>query len=131
MNAITVIQFLCADAEDAEELKEIILEVANEFSGLPFRAEDPDYITNPFGMDEWHEHTQTVGLWWANYGAIYKHLGDSGRKLADRFFGFAPKHGILRHAPLLAAQPEMRLQILDVQDPVAQGYLPAPEVNEP
>ena len=131
MNAITVIQFLCPDPEDAEELKEIILEVANEFSGLPFRAEDPEYITNPLGMDEWREHTQTSGLWWANYGEIYKHLGGSGRKLAERFFGFAPKHGILRHAPLLVAHPEMRLQILDVQDPVAQGYLPAPEVNEP
>ena len=129
MSSIKVIQFHCPNPEVAEELKAAILEVANEFSGLPFRAEDPEYITNPFGMDEWREHTQTPGLWWANYGAIYQHLGGSGRKLADRLLGFGPLQGILRHAPLALAYPDMRLEIVDVQDPVAEGYLAAPVVD--
>ena len=126
-----VIQILCPNPQLAEQLKAIVLEVANEMSVLRYRAEDLEYQTRPFGMDQWREHTQTPGLWWANYGEIYKHLGDVGCRLADRFFGFDPMHGILRHAPLLLAQPEMRLQILDVQDPVAQGYLPPPVVNVP
>ena len=131
MNAITVIQFLCPDPLLAEKIKERVLAQANIWSRLQYRSEDPEYGTSPFGMDEWHQHTQRAGLWWANYGAIYEHIGDHGRNIADHMFGDGQGDGILRHAPLALAYPNMRFEIVDVQDPVAQGYLPAPEVNEP
>ena len=125
-----VIQFLCPDTTIANQLKALVLAQANKWSRLQYLAEDPEYITNPFDMDEWREHSQTSGLYWADYGKIYEHLGDHGRDIADQMFGFEPLQGILRHAPLVLLYPEMRLQIVDVQDQVAQGYLLNPEVND-
>ena len=129
MSSIKVIQFLCPDPLLAEKIKERVLAQANIWSRLQYRAEDPEYGTSPFGMDEWHQHTQTAGLWWANYGAIYEHIGDHGRKIADHMFGDGQRDGILLRAPLVEDDPDMRLQIVDVQDPVAEGYLAAPVVN--
>jgi hypothetical protein len=31
-------------------------------------------------------------------------------------------------APLVAAMPDLKLQMIEVADPIAAGYLPAPEV---
>jgi hypothetical protein len=35
--------------------------------------------------------------------------------------------GILLHAPLVVAMPEVKLQMVEVPDPVAAGYLPVPK----
>ena len=123
-----VIQFICSHEETAEELKQRILHQANTWGGFNYlRVDDPDYTTSPWSMDEWHAHLETPGLWWADYGKIYEHLGDRGREVADQMFGTdEPLQGILLHAPLSLDYPDARLQIVEVDDPVADGYLPAP-----
>jgi hypothetical protein len=129
-----VIQFILLHAETAEELKQRILHQANTWAGFKYlREDDPDYSTDPFDMDEWHAHLETPGLWWADYGKIYAHLGDRGREVADQMFGTdGPLQGILLHAPLSLDYPDCRLQIVEVDDPVAAGYLPAPvDIVEP
>jgi hypothetical protein len=82
-------------------------------------------------MSVWREHTQTPGLWWVDWDAIYTHLGDDGRAIADQMLGDGPLQGILRLAPLVAAIPNLRLQLVEVADPVAEGYLPEPEPEAP
>jgi hypothetical protein len=129
-----IIQFILLEAQTAEELKQRILHQANTWAGFNYlREDDPDYTTDPFGMDEWHEHLETPGLWWADYGKIYAHLGNRGREVADQMFGTdGPLQGILLHAPLSLDYPDARLQIVEVDDPVAAGYLPAPvDIVEP
>jgi hypothetical protein len=129
-----IIQFILLHAETAEELKQRILHQANTWAGFNYlREDDPDYSTDPFDMDEWHEHLETPGLYWAHYGKIYAHLGDRGREVADQMFGTdGPLQGILLHAPLSLDYPDARLQIVEVDDPVAEGYLAAPvDIVEP
>jgi hypothetical protein len=123
-----IIQFILLHAETAEELKQRILHQANTWAGFNYlRVDDPDYTTDEFGMDEWHEHLETPGLYWADYGKIYAHLGDRGRQVADQMFGTDhPLQGILLNAPLSLDYPDSHLQIVEVDDPVAAGYLPAP-----
>jgi hypothetical protein len=123
-----VIQFILLHAETAEELKQRILHQANIWAGFNYlREDDPDYSTDAFDMDEWHAHLETPGLWWADYGKIYAHLGDRGREIADQMFGTDhPLQGILLNAPLSLDYPDSHLQIVEVDDPVAAGYLPAP-----
>lgn len=128
-----IIQFILLHAETAEELKQRILHQANTWAGFNYlRVDDPDYTTDPFGMDEWHAHLETPGLWWADYGRIYEHLGDRGREIANQMFGAGERlQGILLNAPLSLGYPDARLQIVEVADPVADGYLAAPEDIEP
>lgn len=128
-----IIQFILPHAETAENLKQRILHQANTWAGFKYlREDDPDYVTNAFDMDEWHAHLETPGLWWADYGKIYEHLGNRGREIADQMFGTdGPLQGILLHAPLSLDYPDARLQIVEVDDPVADGYLAAPEDIEP
>ena len=126
---MVIIKFHCLDPETAETLKELILLQANKWSRLQYLASDPEYTTSPFGKDEWHEHTQTPGLWWADYGKIYEHLGEHGREIADQMFGPGLYQGILLDTPLSLDYPDARLEIIEVEDPIADGYLAAPVIE--
>jgi len=122
-----ILQFLCPLNPPAVQLKAIMLEQINTWSRLQRLASDPEYTTQPFDMSIWHEHTTTAGLWWIDYDSAYANIGDDGRKIADQMFKPGQLTGILTHAPLVATMPDMKLQLVDVADPVAAGYLPAPE----
>ena len=126
-----VLQFLCPSNPPAEQLKRLMVDQINTWSRLQWLAHDPEYITQPFDLSVWREHTVTAGLWWLDYESIYAQIGDDGRKIADQMFEPGPLTGILLHAPLVVAMPDMRLQLVEVADPVAAGYLPEPESIEP
>ena len=130
MSSTTVIQFNCPDAQTAQALKTCILEMVNAFSAIPFRMEDPEYVTRPFGMELWHEHLQTPGLYWADYGAIHMHIGNVGRQILDRVIGTKARQGLLSRLPLAVDLPESVMQLVEVDDLVAQGYIAAPVVIE-
>ena len=78
-------------------------------------------------MSIWHEHTTTPGLWWIDYASVYAQIGDDGRKIADQMLEPGQLTGILLRAPLAVAMPEVKLQMVEVPDPVAAGYLPVPK----
>jgi hypothetical protein len=104
--------------------------MANAFSAIPFRMEDPEYVTRPFGMDVWHEHLQTPGLYWADYSTIYRHIGNVGREILNQLIGTKAWQGILLRVPLDVDFPESCMQLVEVDDLVAQGYIAAPVVIE-
>lgn len=111
-----------------------MLEQVNTWSRLQRLASDPEYSTAPFGPEIWREHTITTGLWWLDYDSVYQHIGDDGRKIADQLLGSGPLQGILRLSPLVQALPGTRIEIVDVDDPVAAGYvrvLPDQPTGEP
>jgi hypothetical protein len=124
-----ILQFNCPLDPPASQLKALMLEQVNTWSRLSRLSSDPDYTTAPFGADVWKEHTTTPGLWWVDWGSIYEHLGNDGRAIADQLLGDKPFQGVLRLAPLVQALPNVRIQIVDVDDLVAAGYLPEPVVQ--
>ena len=126
-----ILQFLCPLNPPAEQLKQLMVDQINTWSRLRWLANDPEYTTQPFDLSVWREHTVTAGLWWLDYDGIYAQIGDDGRKIADQMFEPGPLTGILLHAPLVVAMPDMKLQLVDVADPVAAGYLPETESTEP
>lgn len=126
-----ILQFLCPQDPPASQLKALMVEQINTWSRLQWLADDPQYGTAPFDGSVWREHTTTAGLWWLDYDAVYAHIGDDGRKIADQMLGTGPLQGILRLAPLVAAMPSLKLQLVEVADPVAAGYLPQPASMTP
>jgi hypothetical protein len=126
-----ILQFLCPTKPLSGQLKVIMLEQINTWSRLQWLANDPEYTTAPFDLGIWKEHTVTDGLWWLDYDSVYGQIGDDGRKIADQMFGSGPLTGILIQAPLKVAMPDMKLQLVDVADLIAAGYLPEPESTEP
>jgi hypothetical protein len=122
-----IIQFRCAVPQATAGIRQKMLDTINRWSRLQWLANDPEYQTAPFGAEQWHTHTTDSDLSWADVDAIYPHLGDTGRQEWDERLGDGPLQGILRMAPLLQALPDCKLEIVDVADPVAAGYLPAPE----
>jgi hypothetical protein len=118
-----IIQFTCPDDEIATKLKELMVNQVNEWSRLKYLANDPEYVTSFWGPDIWQEHLETPNLWWTNYDAIYDNLGETGRNIADQMLGFGNWQGIMRLVPLVIQMPDMLLQIVDIEDPVAAGYL--------
>lgn len=126
-----ILQFLCPQDPPATQLKALMLDQVNTWSRLQRLSSDPEYSTAPFGPEIWREHTTTPGLWWMDYGSVYEHIGDDGRKIADQMLGTGALQGILRLAPLVQALPGTKLELVDVEDLVAAGYLPEPESTEP
>jgi hypothetical protein len=126
-----VLQFLCPLNPPAEQLKQLMVDQINTWSRLRWLSTDPEYTTAPFDTSIWREHTTTEGLWWLDYDSTYAQIGDDGRKIADQMFEPGLLTGILLHAPLVVAMPDMKLQLVEVADPVAAGYLPEPESTEP
>ena len=125
-----VLQFLCPSNPPAEQLKERMVDQINIWSRLRWLAHDPEYITQPFDLSVWREHTVTAGLWWLDYESIYAQIGDDGRKIATQFLEPGPMTGIVLLAPLVADMPDLKLQMIEVADPIAAGYLPE-DVIEP
>lgn len=120
-----IIQFRCPVPEVVERLKVLMIEQVNTWSRLQRLADDPEYVTQPFNADQWRTHQTDPALHWADWDAIYSALGDDGRTIADQLLGTGPLKGILRTAPLVAALPDVRLEIVEVADIVAAGYAPA------
>ena len=120
-----IIQFRCPEPP-AAQLRAVMVDQVNTWSRLQRLADDPEYVTAPFTVDDWHVHTTEADLHWTNWDAVYTALGDDGRAIADQLLGEGPMQGILRHAPLVAALPDVRLEIVDVADLVAAGYVAAP-----
>ena len=125
-----ILQFLCPQDPPATQLKQLMVDQVNTWSRLQRLANDPDYTTAPFDASIWHEHTTTAGLWWLDYDTVYAHIGDDGRKIADQMLGTGPLQGILKMAPLVQVLPGTKLELVEVADLVAAGYLPAPENSQ-
>ena len=124
-----IIQFKCPTDPPATQLKKLMIDQVNTWSRLQRLATDPAYGTEPFGMDQWRTHQTDASIHWADWDAIYANLGDDGRKIADQMLGTGPLQGILRMAPLVSTMPNLRLELLDIADPAAAGYMPAPEAE--
>jgi hypothetical protein len=122
-----VLQFLCPLNPPAEQLKQLMVDQINTWSRLQWLANDPEYTTQPFDLSVWREHTVTAGLWWLDYDSVYAHIGDDGRKIATQLLEPGPLTGIVLLAPLVSTMPDLKLQMIEVLDPVAAGYLPEPE----
>jgi hypothetical protein len=123
-----ILQFLCPQDPPAEQLKQLMVDQINLWSRLQWLANDPEYITQPFDLSVWREHTVTAGLWWLDYDSVYANIGDDGRKIATQLLEPGPMGGFLLLAPLVATMPDLKLQMIEVAEPIAAGYLPAPEV---
>jgi hypothetical protein len=78
----------------------------------------------------WRKHTVTAGLWWLDYDSIYAQIGDDGRKIATQLLEPGPMAGNMLLAPLVETMPDLKLQMIEVADPIAAGYLPEPEGTE-
>lgn len=122
-----ILQFLCPQDPPASTLKTLMVDQLNTWSRLQRLSSDPDYATTPLDPSVWHEHTTTKGLWWLDYDAVYAVIGDDGRKIADQMLGTGALQGILKLAPLVQALPGTRLEIVNIADPVVDGYLPEPD----
>ena len=122
-----ILQFLCPANPPSSQLKQLMVDQVNTWSRLQRLASDPEYTTDPFDVSIWREHTVTSGLWWLDYDSVYANIGDDGRKIAYQMFEPGLLTGILTHAPLVVAMPDMKLQLVEVPDPVAAGYLPVPK----
>ena len=114
-----IIQFTCPDSQAANQLKSLMTGIVNDISRLSFLADDPAYVTDPFSIEGWFEHLQTPGLYWTSWEAVYSSLGDTGRSIADNMI-----------LPFMVGQefaafPGIVLEVVDVADPVAAGYLVA------
>ena len=123
-----IIQFRCPEPP-AMQLRQVMVDQVNTWSRLQRLTDDPDYVTAPFTVDGWRVHTTDPDHHWTNWDAIYSTLGDDGRAIADQLLGEGPMQGILRHAPLVAALPDVRLEIVEIEDLVAAGYVEAPNDN--
>lgn len=120
-----LIQFTCDNTELAQALKEKMTRIVNLLSRLNFLTNDPEYITSPFGTDGWYTHTVETNLHWSLWDAVYANLGDNGRELADEVI-----------IDLIVGQefnayPGIILEIVDVENPYAAGYLTPPENPAP
>jgi hypothetical protein len=122
-----VLQFLCPQDPPATQLKQLMIDQVNIWSRLQRLSTDPEYTTAAFDASMWHEHTTKPGLWWIDYDSVYAQIGDDGRKIADRMLGAGALQGILRHSPLVQALPGTKLELVDVADIVADGYVHQPE----
>jgi hypothetical protein len=125
-----VLQFLCPLNPPAEQLKQLMVDQINTWSRLQWLANDPEYTTQPFDLSVWREHTVTAGLWWLDYDSIYAQIGDDGRKIATQLLEPGPMAGNMLLAPLVETMPDLKLQMIEVADPIAAGYLPEPEGTE-
>jgi hypothetical protein len=118
-----ILQFYCPNDPPATELKECITEQANIWSRLTRLSSDPDYVTAVFSVDTWKEHTTRPGLWWVDYGSIHAALGDDGRMIANHLIGSEVIKGALQKAPFNNLSPESVLELVEIDDLVAAGYM--------
>jgi hypothetical protein len=118
-----ILQFVCVPNPPAEQLKQLTVDQLNTWSRLRWLSTDPNYVTAPYDASIWQAHQTIPGLWWLDYDSLHTHVGDDGRVIADQMLGTGPLQGILRLAPLVQELPGTRLELVDVDDPVAAGYV--------
>ena len=118
-----ILQFYCSNDPPATELKACITEQANIWSRLTRLALDPDYVTAVFSVDTWQEHTTRPGLWWVDYDSIHAALGDDGRTIANHLIGSEVIKGALQKAPFNNVSPESVLELVEIDDLIAAGYV--------
>lgn len=118
-----ILQFLCPYNPPSDQLKQLMTDQMNTWSRLRWLSTDPDYITAPFTVDIWKEHTTITGLYWFDYDSVYNNIGDDGRSIADQMLGNGALQGILKMAPLVQSLPGTKLELLDVEDMIAEGYI--------
>jgi hypothetical protein len=115
-----VLKFTETDEAVAEPLRARMVEQINTWSRLAHLCHNPDYVTQPFPVSIWKEHTTIPGLWWIDYDALHANLGDDGRKIADWFIGQIGEPG------LMAGLTDCTLSLVEIDDLVWVGYLPTP-----
>jgi len=118
-----VLQFNCSDINTVSQITTLMSDIANNLSRLSYLADESGYVTSPFNANDWLEHTQTAGLYWINWDAVYAALGDNGRHIADVMI-----------LPLMVGQafsafPGIILALENIADLIAAGYLPADQEN--
>jgi hypothetical protein len=118
-----ILQFTCTQNPPVEQLKTLMVEQINAWSRLGWLTSDPAYVTSQFDHTIWREHTTTPGLWWLSFDDVYNALGNDGRAIADQFLGDGPLQGLLLAVPLVPTLPGTQLQLIEVSDLVAAGYL--------
>ena len=115
-----VLRFTETDTARAQALVEEMTAQINTWSRLQHLCDDPDYVTEPFPVSIWKQHTITPGVRWLDYDSIFANLGDAGRNIADCFVGSVASPGYICRIH------NCNLSLVDVADPVWEGYLPTP-----
>lgn len=119
-----ILQFTCAVPQIANALCGAMVAQANIWSRLAYTCQDPAYVTSPFDASIWHTKVSDPTTYWSDYDSVYAALTDAGRLVADQMFGPGPLQGTLLNAQLKPSfDPNMKLSLSSVADPVAAGYL--------
>lgn len=126
-----IIQFRCLVPEIADQLKAMMVSQINEWSRLRWLKDDPEYATDTYDVSCWKQHLIDPAIYWVNWTPVYENLGESGKLIADQMLGNGPMQGVLLGKPLVNSMPEIVLNILNVIDPVSEGYLLPLEDNLP
>ncbi len=125
-----ILQFICPTDTLAQEVQRLMIDQFNTWSRLQRLAQDPGYVTQPFSTSQWRVHQTDPTLHWLDWDSVYANLGDDGRRVADQMLGTGPLQGNMLDDPVVPDMPETTFQIVDVADPVAEGYeAPAPFVG--
>jgi hypothetical protein len=125
---VQIIQFICPDEAISGHLCRSTVKQINSWSKLSLLSAQEGYETQPFNVEAvWRQHATRPELWFADWGAIYPHLGNDGRTIADFFVGSTESPGLLFKVPL---HEGIMLEFIYVPDLVAAGYLLAPETEQ-
>jgi hypothetical protein len=130
-----ILQFKASELEAIQDATRNMLLTINGWSLLSWRAENNEgQVTLPFGDDIFHQHTTDPELWWVNWSEIYPHLGQIGQSLADLQIGSLDSPGVLLGSYLGSEKittEKIKLELVEVADLVAAGYLPDDGVVAP
>lgn len=121
-----VFQLTSPNLETADILRAVMLDQINTWSRLDRLAEAGN-VTQPFSDAIWKKHP-TEMLHYVDWMAVYNNLGDDGRKIADVMVGSVESPGPLLRTDLAGGS---RLQLVEVADPIAEGYLRRLESDRP
>ena len=121
-----IIQFSCPDPTVAATLMTDINGIVNEWARLSWLTNDPRYNTALFSTAQWQAMASTPTTYWCDYDAVYNNLGDSGRAVSDMLVGTTAQAGYMTQHPLVPSLAGTQLQLLNVTDLVAAGYMAAP-----
>jgi hypothetical protein len=126
-----ILQFHLTSEEALHAAQRDMLATITAWSLLSWRAaNNPEQVTKAWGSEIFNKHTTDQTLFWVDWGAIYPHLGEIGQALADvQIVGTSEMPGVLIGTPLGFWQ--VTLELVEVADLVAAGYLPEPESTEP
>ena len=125
-----IIEFECYTPEIAFVLKAIMTFQLNQWSRLSYLVTDEEYQTDMFDESIWKVHTQNENLYWANYDEIFSNLGFSGQQIATQLLEPGVFTGVLLQRQLLPSYaPETVLELKNIEDLVAEGYMVEPDAG--